>query len=252
MESVIEPLIKDAGTPEAVWRPWLERKAFRLASMQDLIAKNSRLLVVAPHPDDEVLACGGLLAQRSRLGLKSFVIAVTDGDASHGTNDIALRMDLARRRAEESQAGLRALGLPNSCVHRLGIKDGEVSGDKKLVARHLRVILKPSDVVVTTWSGDGHPDHEATSEAASQACAEVGCRLLQAPVWMWHWTTPGDPRVPWEDLVAFELSPASIQAKVSALSCHASQLEPRGGSLGPVLVPSIVERASRKCEYFFD
>ncbi len=251
MGAVTDPLIRDEGVSDAVWLPWLAHKCPRGVSMSDLVAHTQRLVVVAPHPDDEVLACGGLLAHRSRQGLESIVVAVTDGDASHGHEDPSARAALAGRRTEESLAGLRALGLPASCVTRLGIPDGEVAGSVDKVARQLRVILNPLDVVVTTWSGDGHPDHEATAQAARRACAEAQCRLAQAPVWMWHWACPGDPRVPWNAMVAFDLSDADLEAKKYALDHHASQLEDRGEAVGPVLIPSILERARRRQEFFF-
>lgn len=251
MDAVSDRAIRDAGTSEEAWQPWLAQRAIRTLSLDALCRDAARLVVVAPHPDDEVLACGGLLGGALRQGRACHVIAVTDGEASHGTHDSPSQARLGARRVEESHAGLRELGLASPEVTRLGIPDGAVAAHMAELAVRLQALLRPQDLAVTTWQLDGHPDHEATGEAVKRACARVGCRLLQAPVWMWHWSEPGDGRVPWHRLVAFDVPLAGMAMKRAALHHHLSQFEDRGDAAGPVLVPSIVERASRTREYFF-
>jgi hypothetical protein len=63
------------GTAEEVWRRWLDRMPLPEVELADL----GTPVVVAPHPDDEVLAVGGLLA----LAGAAELVAVTDGGASH-------------------------------------------------------------------------------------------------------------------------------------------------------------------------
>jgi LmbE family N-acetylglucosaminyl deacetylase len=251
MDPVKDRVIQGSGTPDSSWLPWLATQAIRPASLNELCPSTARLVVVAPHPDDEVLACGGLLAHRASRGLPSIVIAVTDGEASHGSGDAGLCTRLAARRAQESYSGLRMLGLAPSSVIRLGVPDGNVADRMGSITQRLRPFLRTSDVVVTTWQLDGHPDHEATSDVAKRLCAELGCRLLQAPVWMWHWAQPGDIRIPWGDMLAFDLPETAVSAKQLALGRHLSQLEDRGEGRGPVLVPTITERAARRQEFFF-
>lgn len=251
MDVVNDRGLRHDGTPESIWLPWLATQRVPGASMRELCPGQGRLVVLAPHPDDEVLACGGLLAMRAAQGLPCLVVAVTDGEASHGTSDPRACARLSARRADERRRGLRALGLASSCVVRLGIPDGSAAQLIARIAYKLLVLLRPSDVIVTTWRLDGHPDHEAVSAAAQHAATDLGCRLLQAPVWMWHWASPGDTRMPWRRLRAFDLTERAIKAKREALSCHQSQLEERGDGLGPVLVPSLVARAMRTQEYFF-
>ena len=54
-------LIQGQGTPEDMWRPWLRAQTWAQMSLPAFMGESERLVVVAPHPDDEVLACGGLL-----------------------------------------------------------------------------------------------------------------------------------------------------------------------------------------------
>lgn len=251
MDSVTDREIRRAGTDESVWLPWLAEQRIQSAAMSALCLGKGRLVVVAPHPDDEILACGGLLAMRAERGLPHLIVAVSDGEASHGTSDPSLCARLGERRVKESYAGLKALGLSPPCIVRLGIPDGKAANMILSMSMKLLPLLKKADVIVTTWALDGHPDHEATNEAARQAAAKAGCRLLEAPVWMWHWATPGNLLIPWNRLVAVELHERALSAKRDALSCHRSQLEGSGEGLSPVLGPSIVKRAGRSREYFF-
>ena len=253
MDAVNDRTIRDAGTPDAQWLPWLAQLGGKALALDDLFppaASAPRLVVVAPHPDDEILACGGLLAACVRQQVPALVIAVTDGEASHGGSEGKTLARLGAQRAEESHAGLLRLGVKPASVVRLCLPDGKVASCLAYLAAQLRRLLLPGDVVVTTWRLDGHPDHESTAAAAAQACFAAGCRLLQAPVWMWHWASPGDTRVPWAGLAAFDIPQELAALKQQALLSHQSQLHNRDG-LGPVLIDSIVERASRRHEYFF-
>jgi LmbE family N-acetylglucosaminyl deacetylase len=243
--------IQDDGTPDALWLPWLAQQGIACLSPDLLFSHGNRLVVIAPHPDDEILACGGLLAMRAAAGVQSLVVAVTDGEASHGDVDDTARTKLGLLRASESNTGLLALGVAPASVVRLHVADGDVARWEQKIALQIQALLAPSDIVVTTWRLDGHPDHEAVARAAQLACSPNGCKLLQAPVWMWHWAEPGDTRVPWNNLVAVNLPAQAISAKQRALQCHQSQLAPRHADLDPVLIPSIVERSLRQHEYFF-
>lgn len=252
MDAVTDRAIRGAGTHESVWLPWLAQQGVKAACMTDLCPAQARLVVVAPHPDDEILACGGWLATRAERGQSCLVVAVTNGEASHGSSDPQVCASLGQRRSKERCAGLKALGLSPTCVVRLGIPDGKAPHMISAMVMRLLPLLRPDDVIVTTWRFDGHPDHEATNEAARQAAAKVGCRLLEAPVWMWHWASPDDSSIPWSRLVSIDLSERVMALKRGALSHHQSQLETRAGGLGAVLVPSMVERVTRSKEYFFD
>ena len=247
--------IQGDGTPEADWLKWLPTLTTPRMTSQQLCSDNNRLVVVAPHPDDEVLACGGLLAHRASRGLPNLIIAVTDGEASHGTpglnHEVAQSLSpsekLRERRLLERRQGLALLGVEPDCIMRLEVPDGKTASNSQKLVDQLQRVVQPTDVVVTTWRLDGHPDHEACADAVHRA----GCRHFQAPVWMWHWATPADSRVPWEHMVALELTKQNVQLKQRALAQHRSQLEPRSSVLGPVLEAGIVQRAGRQQEYFF-
>lgn len=250
MDAVEAPRrIEGEGTGEHRWQTWLAATPWPDVSQGVALEPAQRLVVVAPHPDDEVLACGALVATHAARGAEVVIVAVTDGEGSHAgvsTHDPGV---LAAQRRAERLRGLARLGLLQPDVRSLALGDGQVQGDALLAA--LRPILRAGDVVVSTWERDGHPDHEATGHATRQACERAGARWLAAPVWMWHWAVPGDARVPWHRLHRFSANPSACWRKQAALAAHVTQRTPRSAQLGAVLGTEVLARAAWRHEYFF-
>jgi LmbE family N-acetylglucosaminyl deacetylase len=226
---VVNP-IDAPGTAEAEWRSWPG-----LRNLPDLDLDAWReVVVVAAHPDDEVLGAGGLMALLADRGVRLRLVAVTDGEASHPGQD-----DLAARRITESASALKHLG---DCeVVRLGLPDSGVSGDE--LARRLPGLVAGFDACLAPYENDVHRDHEAVGRAA------LGCGLpvIRFPIWTWHWARPADPRLPWERAVRVPLPPAILDRKRSAIDCFTSQLE----GPEPILPPDIVEHFTRPWEVLF-
>lgn len=235
----------------AFWDAWLAAQPIPPLSPAPWLAPDRRLVVLAPHPDDEVLACGALLHGHIAQGGRALIVAVTDGEGSHAGDAQWTPERLAACRRAESARGLRALGAAHVGVQRWGFADGAVSACGALLSAQLGALLQADDVVVTTWRRDGHPDHEACGAAAATACADKGCPRLEAPVWMWHWADPAHPDIPWHRLRALPVPTQALAAKQQALQAHASQLAPRGNGAGPVLDASILRRAHWRREFFF-
>ena len=83
--------------------------------------------------------------------------------------------------------------------------------------RGLTDLLSPDTWCAATWRGDGHPDHDAVGRAAATACDAVGCRLLEYPVWMWHWARPGEVVGP---VAARLVDPAAHHGAPGEAGCH--------------------------------
>jgi len=230
------------GTAEAVWRDWAGLA--RLPALE--VTPWASAVVVAAHPDDEVLGPGGIIAMLAAAGARLRVIAVTDGESSHG--DRADRAALIRRRVAERQAALDALGAGGAEIIRLGLPDAALDGRDADIATALDGLVTGFDGCVASWAGDAHADHEAVGAAMAQISHQLTGSGWFFPVWMWHWARPADPRVPWRHAVRVPLTPAAAARKRLALSCFASQLEPRPGGRGPVLPGPFVPHFLRDFE----
>lgn len=217
--------IEGHGTPEPQWQAWLAHHPLPILPARELLAACRRIVIVAPHPDDEVLGAAGLMRHGYGMGMPCIVVAVTDGDASHPGSAYWPRDRLVKARVSERA---QALGLlaPTALVIRLGIPDGQVAEHAPQLTAALSRLLEPGDAVFCTWREDGHPDHEATGHACATATYRAACMLYELPIWTWHWAAQGDWRVPWHRAVAVPLAPGDLDLKRQALACFRSQLQP--------------------------
>ena len=240
--------VDDGGTPESVWQQW--QRPFPELDLSSC----TRLVIVAPHPDDEILGLGGTALMATRSGIDVQIVSVTDGGASHPGSPTLTRAELEQRRRVESVRAAEELGTPVPV--RLMLPDGDIRTHSNELAERLHEILAEAPDgtwCASAWRGDGHPDHEATGTAAAQACADTGARLIEYPVWTWHWATPEHPSVPWDRLHTITLPADVRQAKTSAVQQFTTQILPLSDHPAdqPILPPHALTRLLRTYETVF-
>jgi LmbE family N-acetylglucosaminyl deacetylase/glycosyltransferase involved in cell wall biosynthesis len=131
-----------------------------------------RVLVLAPHADDEVFGCGGTLYRLAQSGATITVIVVSDGvpDGSAGEGDTA---PVIAEREAESRAAATILGYPSPAFWRL--PDRGVRYCEALVERVLDATRKTdADLVFAPALSELHPDHQALALAAGEALRRLG------------------------------------------------------------------------------
>jgi LmbE family N-acetylglucosaminyl deacetylase len=171
----------------------------------------ARVVVVAPHPDDEVLACGGAIALHRMQGDEVLVLVVFDG---------ALGAGGAGRREAECRAAARELLEPRLEFWRLPEGHAPSDHDHEHAVRRLASLFAEfePELVYAPWEGDDHPDHRVVARVVRDAVAShskregVRCTLLGCEVW--------SDLAP--DLVLD--TSAAHEHKLRALACHESQL----------------------------
>ena len=242
---------REAGTPVEVWRADARLEELPLVELGSV----KRLVVVAAHPDDESLGAGGLMARAAASGIRVQVVVVTDGAASHPDSAVSPHR-IARTRVSEVTAAVAAVA-PDAEVKLLGFPDGRTLEDRDAIGEELSrfvAIGSPELVLVAPWRGDGHRDHRIIGEIAADIAAAGGFRLLEYPIWMWHWASPSDPAVPWTSLGALELTVSEATAKGRAIDAHESQTRAIGDEDGDeaLLRPDFVEHFRGDLEVFVD
>ena len=96
-----------------------------IETLIDEFAEKS-ILIVAPHPDDETLGCGGAIALLRQLNISVKVSIVSDGTKSHPNSLTYPPPALKKLRERESLAALAILGVAPEAVTFLGMPDGAV------------------------------------------------------------------------------------------------------------------------------
>ncbi len=178
-----------------------------------------RTIVVAPHPDDEVLGAAGIISIQSAADLRIDVVAVTNGEAAYPEVDPIALAELRRR---EQGAALDALARPVPSVQRLGLGDGRVQDHEGDLYELLRRIVLPDDLLVAPWSNDHHCDHKAVGRAARRAADEIGCSLAASLFWAWQHTDPTDEAE--GTIRRLDLDADVISRRATALACHRTQV----------------------------
>ncbi|PND58170.1 LmbE family protein [Mycobacterium sp. ENV421] len=238
--------ISGGGTPAEEWLRHLDP----LAPLS--LDQCPSLVVVAPHPDDEILGFGAAACEVAARGVEVCTVIASDGGAAWPGLSVAEQARLEESRRSESRTAAAALGLPMPDF--LGLPDGKLDENESRLADILTAILtaRPAGTwCAATWRGDGHPDHEAVGRAAAVATSRTGAVLLEYPIWMWHWARPGDDAVPWRHAVRIVTDPVAVQRKRQAVASFRSQLESDAAGREPILPPYVLERLDRVGEVVF-
>lgn len=136
------------------------------------------VLVVAPHPDDESIGCGGAIARHVDQGDVVTVLVATSGEATGGGAGTA-RDGLAARREAECRAACAALGIGDPVFARL--PDGALGDHVGILAEGIREHGQGCAVVYAPALLDPHRDHRATNSAV--AAADLGADVYGYEVW---------------------------------------------------------------------
>lgn len=183
-----------------------------------------QVLVFAPHPDDEVIGCGGQICAHRAQGDQVAVVFMTNGEAGDLNVPAA---ELAATRKSEAEAANKLLGV--SQLHWLGLPDGGITYHTQTISQIAEILrtIKP-DVVYGPHARDAHTDHraahqliaEAINRAASSAFPMANTTPWRVATWLSYevWTPLTHPQF------CTDISD-HLQLKLTALRAYQSQLK---------------------------
>jgi LmbE family N-acetylglucosaminyl deacetylase len=193
-------------------------------------------VVIAPHPDDEALGCGGLLALLSQANQPVAAVLVSDGTMSHPNSQLFSAAARRAVREGEFRHALTILGADSAEALLLGLPDGCVPShvDEAVfpeAAAQLRQFLEQHQAatVLVPWRRDPHPDHRATSQLVAAALAAMTRppRRLEYVVWAWERAAAEDLPTVADQVQGFRLDVSGVVGqKQRAIAAHRSQVAP--------------------------
>jgi len=183
----------------------------------------ANILVVAAHPDDEVLGCGGTIARHADRGDHVDLLFLTDGVGARGESPVATVG--ARQEAAHAAAGILGAQTPQF----LDFPDNRLdSVDLLDVIQAIEAVLaaRPYDTVYTHWEGDLNIDHRVASRAVRTATRPVPGQSVRAVL---SFEVPSSSEWAFSDVVPespnFAVSIADqIDRKLAALDAYAMEM----------------------------
>lgn len=169
------------------------RRIAHLGQNQSLWNDLNRILIIAPHPDDEVFGCGGLVSRLIGDGKSIDVLFLSNGAASHNGCCAITEKDVGTMRRRLAVSSNEILHVTPGHLHFLEEKDGKLpqKGQQGFTSLSINIskllkIIKP-EAVFCPHPFEGWADHIA---AAELTCAAI--TILPAPphlyyycVWFW-------------------------------------------------------------------
>jgi LmbE family N-acetylglucosaminyl deacetylase len=202
------------------------------------LTSRSRLMMFAPHPDDESLACSVLLQQAVRTGAAIRVIYVTDGDDNPWPQRVlerkwrlsaADRKRWGKLRRSEALAALRVLGVSASDARFLGLPD---QGLTELLMRGCGDALTRIGNIISAWApthlltpslGDTHPDHSALAVMLRLVREEI--LFEEGALVEWSYLVHGKSAAFFNRAQKLRESKTEKAIKERAIRCHRTQIK---------------------------
>jgi LmbE family N-acetylglucosaminyl deacetylase len=197
----------------------LRRATHRMPAKLRPVQKE-RVLVVAPHMDDEAIPCGGTLLLHARAGSQVHVVFASDSGGP--SQDPASRARLRVTRAAEAAAAKRVLGYATEEVY--DFRDGQLVQSEAALRQRLTASIRTfsPQTILCPFPADAHGDHQATALATSQAAAAAA---FAGEVWAYEVWTPLWPNA------AVDIT-GVVADKERAIACYASQMADRDYAAG--------------------
>lgn len=213
------------------------------------------ILVVAPHPDDESLGCGGAIALLRSLGYTVQVLVISDGTLSHSRSRRYPAPALRALREAETRSALSILSVDAAAVTFLRLQDGSIPtpdavGFEQTVSdcRSYLADLAPRTIFLS-WRCDPHPDHRATWKLIHAVLVDLqlSSHLIEYPIWDWDPAQRGVLPIS-EHVKGWRLDISLVlELKLRAITAYYSQTtnliddDPKGFRLTPEMLANFAQ-----------
>jgi LmbE family N-acetylglucosaminyl deacetylase len=224
----------------------------------DLQLFSGNIVIVAPHMDDEALACGGLIATLPDKDCIHIIYA-TDGMKSPAPimPGDTISSDLGKVRMQESTAAMKMLGVPEKNLHFLCLPEAELRENLSVLKNSLGEKLKqlaPQHILVP-FRYDRHPDHLAVNHVVVSLVQQdiVNSQLIEYFVYYrWRLLPKRDIRKYIRPQYLFTLEISDVaNLKRQSLDCFTSQTTIYyPWQTRPILTSMLLDEECQNSEYF--
>ncbi|GAB2574454.1 PIG-L deacetylase family protein [Spirosoma areae] len=198
----------------------------------DWLKQVGTTVVIAPHPDDESLGCGGAIALLRQTGQSVYVVFVSDGSRSHPHSRQYPPERLRQLREREALAALHILGVEPDAVQFMRLVDTKVPAPGQpdfadaVTNLHNRLMAIAPQTMLIPWRRDPHTDHRASWHLTQAAVEQMPTKptVIEYPIWLWELGTAQDQPRPHEVRARSLAIDSVMELKQQAIAAHRSQV----------------------------
>lgn len=239
--------------------PWIKRviRVVRLFCLRFLfkIAKprnwsaDGKCLILAPHPDDEVMGCGGLIQRLCEQGNPPHVVILTGGGQSHAACCHLPESDIKKERRAMASQILQNLGSPVGHLHLLDFPDGSISAQHKEMQTLQKLVseIQP-EIVFIPHHGEGWSDHLICRELIDKITSLGTVAIYEYCVWLWYYNVW---QLDWKCASLLRLTKTEHDAKCRAVEEYTEKTVPCGKPWSGVLPKLLIWACKWNKELYF-
>jgi LmbE family N-acetylglucosaminyl deacetylase len=148
---------------------------------------SKRIIIFAPHPDDETIGCGGTIVKKMREGFEVTIVLLTDGRHDKCGAALGLNAEQVKKaRSEEFENATAILGVARENLLKLDFEDTTLKKhEEEAKARVVEILRKyPPVEAYFPLLREAHPDHQVTNRIVRASVRSLGlpCRKYQFPL----------------------------------------------------------------------
>lgn len=207
------------------------------------------LLVIAPHPDDESLGCGGLIARHCTEKNPPHIAVLTGGGGSlRGRSDIS-ETEVVNARRKLTLDSAKQLDLPEENIHFFDFKDGDIGARPESEMSRLRMMINDlcPDNILVPHNGEGWPDHLAARDIGIKLAPD-NASVWEYCVWMWYYNVWN---LDWKNAAVLRMSDTEHSSKLRAVDAYIKPLAPCGTPWSGVLPKPFLKANGSRTELYF-
>lgn len=210
---------------------------------------SGKIIIIAPHPDDESLGCGGLIARLCAENNPPHIAVLTGGGGSLRERSDISETEVVNARRKLTLDSANQLGLPKGNIHFFDFKDGDIGAHSESEMSRLRIMindLSPDNILVP-HNGEGWPDHLAARDIGIELAPE-NASVWEYCVWMWYYNVW---RLDWKNAAVLRMSDTEHSAKLRAVDAYVKPLAPCGAPWSGVLPKPFLKANRSRTELYF-
>ena len=206
-------------------------------------------VIIAPHPDDEVIGCAGLIQALVERGTPPHVIILTGGEGSHRGCCNTPQETIIAERHQLTITAAKTLGLPQSNIHCLEYPDSGIDfahpETEKL--KELLEELSPKSIFLP-HNSEGWNDHTRVLGIVKELTKSSTVNIYEYSVWMWYYNVWN---LDYPNARILRMTPAQHKRKLQAIEQYVTPLAPCGKPWSGMLPKPFLKAARWNKELYF-